>query len=64
MLISLIGVGKALGGVSENTVRKVLREGNIPIVRLGRRVLVHREDLTAYLATQKAPMAPKPAPAR
>lgn len=40
-------------GVSESTVRRLIREGALPCVRVGRRVLVHR-DVVARLAESGA----------
>ena len=38
---------EALSG--ESTVRKWIREGRLPVVRLGRRVLVRRETFESFL---------------
>ena len=50
MLLDVDSVARALGGVSPDTVRRLIREGAIPASRIGRRVLVHEKDLEAYAA--------------
>lgn len=47
-------------GVSESTVRRLIRERAVPCVRVGRRVLVHRDvvaQLTERGAGRRAPVS-------
>ncbi|MGE3152147.1 MAG: helix-turn-helix domain-containing protein [Nitrospiraceae bacterium] len=37
--------------VGESTIRRWIRDGRLPVVRLGRRVLVRPEDLSAFVET-------------
>lgn len=45
MLVDVKGAAKALGGVGESTLRRWIAQGKLPVVRLGRRVLIRREAL-------------------
>lgn len=49
---TLVGIGTASAalGLGESTLRRWIREGRLPIVRLGRRVLIRREVLDALVA--------------
>ncbi len=43
----------AYAGLSYWTIREVALRGNFPIVRVGRRVLIDRKDLDAWLEASK-----------
>jgi excisionase family DNA binding protein len=44
-------------GVSHWTIRAWLREGRVPFIRVGRRILVRVEDLEAFLEANYQPAA-------
>ena len=53
----LLGVGAAARqlAIGQSTVRRWIREGRIPIVRLGRRVLLRRETLVELIQRSQHP---------
>ena len=48
-LLSIAEVARYLG-VSEKTIRRLLRDGLLRSYRVGRQLRISQEDLTAYLA--------------
>lgn len=48
-LLNVESIAERLG-LSPRTVQKLLTARALPVVKLGRRVLVREEDLTAYVA--------------
>lgn len=52
----------ALTGVSERTVRRLVRDGTLPSVHIHGRVMVTRRALDAWLATDAHPALKAPAP--
>lgn len=68
VLLTLAAAGHALS-VSERTIRRLISDGRLPAVRVGRAVRVRAVDVTAYAdsllpsATQGAPVANEPRPA-
>jgi len=54
-------------GISRGLMYELAREGRVPVLRLGRRLLVPRAALDNYLANPPQPVArakPKPKPKR
>ena len=45
MYLDVRSTAQELGGIGESTVRRMIAEGRIPVVRLGRRVLIERAAL-------------------
>lgn len=45
-------------GVAEPTIRKWLRERRLPFHRCGRRIVLRREDLEAFLRANRVERAP------
>jgi excisionase family DNA binding protein len=45
------------------TVKRLLKRGELPIVRVGRRVLVRQEAVDAWIAAHETPATAAPAPA-
>jgi excisionase family DNA binding protein len=43
--------------VSEVTVRRLIRRGELPAVRIGGQLRVPQADLLAYITTQREPVA-------
>lgn len=43
--------------VSRSTVKRLIGEGRLPVVRIGRRVLLRRDALEAFLDEQTQPAA-------
>ena len=63
MLLDVEAVAKELGGLGESTVRKLIREGRLPAVRVGRRVMVARRVLEDFIhASTPEPPREEPAP--
>lgn len=56
----LVGVSEAarLMDVDPMTIRRLAQRQEIPVVRIGRRVLFRREDLERWAAEQAAPWQP------
>lgn len=50
----------AISGLGVNTIRKLVKTGELPARRVGRRILIRRTDLDAFL-TPNASDLPKPA---
>ena len=46
-----------LGGIGLSTMRLLLRRGDLPAVRIGRRVLVAEADVTRYIEARRADAA-------
>ncbi len=57
MLMNLQTAAKELGGISVPTLRRRIQSGEIPTVRVGRRVLISRQALEAFIknASQQSP---------
>ena len=51
-LLSVEAVASALG-ISRVGVARLIRRGELPVVRIGRRVLVQHEDLDAFVAARR-----------
>lgn len=49
MLLSLPAVQRELGGIGLSTLRTLIREGRLPVVRVRRRVFVAKPDLQAFI---------------
>ncbi len=43
MLLNISAAMRELGGIGQSTLRKWIREGKVPVVRLGRRVFIRAE---------------------
>lgn len=43
-----------LASVSEATIRRAIREGRLPFVRVGRSIRIHHDDFEAFVAPSKA----------
>jgi excisionase family DNA binding protein len=56
MLASYEEARQALGGISGSTLRRLIRAGDLPAVRIGRRVMVHRDALEAFVRSRQAPV--------
>jgi excisionase family DNA binding protein len=52
MLLDLPSAAADLGGIGISTLRRMIARGDLPIVRLGRRVLIRREALEELIAEQ------------
>lgn len=46
MLVDVRSAAKELGGIGESTLRRMIGRGLVPVVRIGRRVLIEREALS------------------
>jgi len=49
LLVDVRTAAKTLGGIGESTLRRWIAEGRVPVVRLGRRVLIRPRDLDALI---------------
>ncbi len=49
VLLPLPDVARRLGGVHENTVRKLIARGELRVTRVGARVFVSDTELDAYI---------------
>lgn len=49
-------------GVSELTILREIKRGNLAVIRIGRRTLIHPDDWRAYLDRRCARRATKAAP--
>jgi excisionase family DNA binding protein len=52
----LLGVPEAaelLGGISPTTVRRLIAAGDLPVIRLGTRVLIERKSLERWIEQTK-----------
>ncbi|MGY6215903.1 helix-turn-helix domain-containing protein [Methylolobus aquaticus] len=60
-MCSLDDAARLLGGISVRTVRRLIEAGELPVVRIGRRLTVPVEGLRAWVAshTQTAHNAPR-----
>lgn len=47
---SIEEAGRRLGGVSQDAIRNAIRGGQLRAVRLGRRVLIPRDEIRRFLA--------------
>lgn len=47
-------------GISERTLRQLISRGDVPVVRVGRRVLVIPSDLKAWLAKRAPALGERP----
>ena len=54
MLLSVREAGKILG-ISHHTIRAWIYQRRLPVVRLGRRVLIRREDLEDFIRRNRIP---------
>ena len=52
--LSLADAAVRVGGISERAIRREIASGHLEAVRYGRRVLVVRESLEAWIEQQKA----------
>ncbi|WP_162559968.1 helix-turn-helix domain-containing protein [Methylotetracoccus oryzae] len=61
LLCSLDDAARLLGGISVRTVRRLIEAGELPVVRIGRRLTVPVDGLRAWVAshTQTAHNAPR-----
>ncbi len=59
MLVNISNAAKILGGIGESTLRRWVSEGKIPVVRLGRRVMIRPEDLAALIDAPQRPAQEK-----
>jgi excisionase family DNA binding protein len=50
-LVDKLGAAKFLGDISTRTVDNYMRDGSLPFVKLGRRVLFRRTDLETLIAS-------------
>jgi excisionase family DNA binding protein len=57
-LLRLDHVAKRLS-ISLRLLRNLIDEGRLPVVRMGRRVAVHPDDLDALIASLRTPVAKK-----
>jgi excisionase family DNA binding protein len=53
MLRSITETAALLGGIHEQTVRKLIRRGELVAVRIGTRVMVDDDDITDYIAAHR-----------
>lgn len=53
LLWTIDETSRRLGGVSPRTVRRMIDRGELPAVRIGRRVMIPVEDVRDWLARQK-----------
>ena len=58
LVVSVSEVRELLGGISRNTVYSLLRQGQIPSVRCGRRILIPRQRLMRWLGIAPEPEQP------
>ncbi len=49
--LSIRDFGKYVGGISRDKIWKEIKAGNIPVRRIGRRVIILRADADKWLAT-------------
>jgi excisionase family DNA binding protein len=49
LTLSVVDAARACG-ISERTVRELIARGDLPVVRIGRRVLIVRTQLEAWLS--------------
>jgi len=52
MLFNVNGVAEKLGGLGLSTVRKLIVEGKLPAIKIGRRVMVTEEALAKFIEEQ------------
>jgi excisionase family DNA binding protein len=52
-LLAYPGARARLGGVSESTLARLIRHGEIPVVKIGGRGLIDPTDLDAFIQRQK-----------
>ncbi len=58
MLLDIPAAARHLGGIGENTLRRWIKEGRVPAVRLGRRILIRQESLEKLIQTaERQPLA-------
>ena len=50
LLVDADTAAASLGGVSRGTLRNLVIRGDLPAVKVGRRLMFRREDLSAYVA--------------
>jgi excisionase family DNA binding protein len=55
LLLDIPTTAEALGGVSHTTVRRLIAAGELPVVRVGRRIMVEEKALTDWIQQQKRP---------
>ena len=60
MLASYEETREALGGISESTLRRLIRAGDLPAVKIGRRVMIARDALNAFVQERQKPADPAP----
>jgi excisionase family DNA binding protein len=53
LLVDIPGAAEELGGISATTVRRLIAAGELPIIRLGRRVLIEEAALVDWVQRTK-----------
>jgi excisionase family DNA binding protein len=53
LLLDIPMAAETLGGISATTVRRLIAAGELPIVRLGRRVLIEEKALADWVERSK-----------
>ena len=53
LLLDIPMAAETLGGVSSTTVRRLIAAGELPIVRLGRRVLIEEKSIVEWIERVK-----------
>ena len=53
LLLDISMAAKSLGGVSPTTIRRLIASGELPIVRLGTRVLIEEKSLQEWVERAK-----------
>jgi excisionase family DNA binding protein len=54
LLLDIPMAAETLGGISATTVRRLIAAGELPIVRLGRRVMIEEKALIEWVERVKA----------
>jgi excisionase family DNA binding protein len=54
LLVDIPGAAAQLGGISSTTVRRLISAGELPTIRLGRRVLIEEAALVDWVRRTKA----------
>jgi excisionase family DNA binding protein len=55
MVLKNLDETRRLLGVSKSSVKKWVARGQIPAIRLGRRVLIHPEDIAIFINRNRIP---------
>jgi excisionase family DNA binding protein len=53
LLLDIPMAAETLGGISSTTVRRLIASGELPIVRLGRRVMIEEKALVEWVERAK-----------